>query len=98
VPDGKTLATDALIKSIEAARSYYPAIPADIENESAQRVSATTPVWRKIRITDVTAAQCAEAGRVLGLPEMPIWTLFARTFTFRSARGGTSSTRGMSNS
>ncbi len=67
--------------------SYYSGVPGDIDSDSAQPVSATTPIWRNIRITDVTAAQCPEAGRVLGLPEMPISDLIFTNVHLSGGRG-----------
>ncbi len=45
---------------------YYPKIPA--ENES-QPVTAETPVYRNIRITNLTATSPRSAGFIVGLPE-----------------------------
>jgi polygalacturonase len=52
--------------------SYYPSVPRQVESDPAQPVTATTPIWRDIRIARLTAKDCPEAGRIIGLPEMPI--------------------------
>ena len=54
--------------------SYYPnnTTPKEPENDKAQPVGATTPTWRKIRITNVKSQGSPEAGRIFGLPEMPV--------------------------
>lgn len=67
--------------------SYYPSIPADVETDRAQPVSATTPIWRNIRITDVTATHCPEAGRIFGLPEMPVSDVLFTNVHLSAAKG-----------
>lgn len=52
--------------------SYYPSIPKDLESEKPQLVTPTTPIWRNIHVSNVTVTDSPEAGRILGLPEMPI--------------------------
>lgn len=54
--------------------SYYPerGIPKVITGDTGQPVNATTPIWRNIRITNVTAEGGTTAGRMVGVPEMPI--------------------------
>ena len=58
--------------------SYYPRIPKDPAADPAQAVGATTPIWRNIHITNVTATGGAIAGQLVGLAEMPIDSI---TFT-----------------
>ena len=67
--------------------SYYPSIPADVENDPAQPISPTTPIWRNIRITDLTGTHCGEAGRMLGLPEMPISDVVLTNVHLSAAKG-----------
>ena len=54
--------------------SYYPnnTTPAEPEKDEPKAVTATTPIWRNIRISNVTIDDCPEAGRIFGLPEMPV--------------------------
>lgn len=52
--------------------SYYPKIPADVLNVAPEPVKATTPIWRHIRINNVTGEGGQVAGQILGLPEMPV--------------------------
>jgi polygalacturonase len=59
--------------------SYYPdnTIPANPTTDTGSIVTATTPIWRDIVISNVTgiAASGRNAGRIYGLPEMPITNL-----------------------
>jgi polygalacturonase len=48
---------------------YYPKIPA---TDTAQPVTATTPVYRNIRIENLTAYGPKGAGFIVGLPEKAI--------------------------
>ena len=55
--------------------SYYPKPPADPAADPAQPVTVKTPVWRNIRISHLTSTGSPEAGRIIGLPEMPVTDL-----------------------
>src|SRR5439155_14560799 len=46
--------------------SFYPKIPTDVDRDAAQDVKATAPIWKNIRITNVTAEGGAIAGRIIG--------------------------------
>ena len=54
--------------------SYYPnsKTPKQPDKDPPQAVAATTPIWRNIRIINLQATDCPEAGRIFGLPEMPV--------------------------
>jgi len=52
--------------------SYYPRAPENLADDPAQPVTATTPIWRDIRINNVTITNSPEAGRIIGLPAMPV--------------------------
>jgi len=52
--------------------SYYPRIPESPRDDPAQPAGPTTPIWRNIRIINVTSVGGKQAGRIIGLPEMPI--------------------------
>jgi hypothetical protein len=52
--------------------SYYPKTPDDVANDPAQAITNTTPIWRNIRISNLTSTDSPEAGRILGLAEMPV--------------------------
>jgi polygalacturonase len=67
--------------------SYYPSIPKDVETDAAQAVGATTPIWRNIHIEDVTITDSPEAGRIIGLPEMPIENLTFKNVKITTAKG-----------
>jgi polygalacturonase len=53
--------------------SYYPKPPAKVNDDAAQPVTDTTPIWKDIVITNVTSTDgTGAAGQILGLPEMHI--------------------------
>jgi polygalacturonase len=54
--------------------SYYPEskAPKDLSNAEKEDVTSKTPTWRNIHISHVTATDCEYAGRIIGVPEMPI--------------------------
>jgi polygalacturonase len=52
--------------------SYYPKIPKHPEDDPAQPVGATTPHWRHIRISNVSAVESKIAGQIIGVAEMPV--------------------------
>ena len=52
--------------------SYYPKAPADPAQDPAQPVDSRTPIWRHIRIRNMTSTGSPTAGIILGLPEMPV--------------------------
>jgi hypothetical protein len=71
---------------------YYPKIPA---TDSAQPVTADTPVYRDIQIINLTASGPKSAGFIVGLPEMCVSNvvlenvrIYAKTgLTIRNAKG-----------
>jgi polygalacturonase len=52
--------------------SYYPDAPKYPAADPPRAINATTPIWRHIRITRLRATNCATAGMIVGLPEMPV--------------------------
>ena len=48
---------------------YYPKIPAE---DTTEPVTSTTPVYRNISITNLTATSSKNAGFIVGLPESPV--------------------------
>lgn len=52
--------------------SYYPRTPADPAADPAQPVTEKTPIWRHIQIRNITSTDSPEAGRIIGLAEMPV--------------------------
>lgn len=52
--------------------SYYPKAPDDPAQDPAQPVNSLTPIWRSIRISNVTSTNSPTAGQIIGLPEMPV--------------------------
>lgn len=51
--------------------SYYPKAPKDPARDAEQPVTPKTPIWRNITIRRVKVTDSPEAGRIIGLPEMP---------------------------
>jgi polygalacturonase len=52
--------------------SWYPKIPTHPEQYPAHAVNDRTPIWRHIRISNVTSVNGGIAGQIAGLPEMPV--------------------------
>jgi polygalacturonase len=67
--------------------SYYPKIPAEPIADPAQAVTATTPVWRHLRIRNLTADGAAVAGEIIGLPEMPVSDVLLTNVHIKARRG-----------
>jgi polygalacturonase len=66
---------DCTMKHVKIAiliESYYPKIPPDPTQDPSQPVDPTTPIWKNINITNVTATGSKTAGQIAGLPEMPV--------------------------
>ncbi len=53
---------------------YYPnnTTPERPDLDKPQEMTRTTPVWRNIRISNLTVSDCPAAGRIFGLPESPV--------------------------
>jgi polygalacturonase len=69
--------------------SYYPnnTTPKDPSKDAPQPVTKTTPIWRNIRISNVTVTDCPEAGRIFGLPESPIENLTLTNVKISAEKG-----------
>jgi polygalacturonase len=67
--------------------SYYPKIPKDAAAGPAEPVGKATPIWRGIRISNVTATGATAAGRMIGLPEMPISDVVLADVKISAERG-----------
>ena len=67
--------------------SYYPSIPNEVENDAAQPVNDQTPIWRNIRIEDVTATGGPEVGRIIGVAEMPVQDLVLNDVKITAKKG-----------
>jgi polygalacturonase len=52
--------------------SYYPTLPTDPTTDPGQAVTATTPEWENITLTNITATGSTNAGILWGLPEAKI--------------------------
>jgi polygalacturonase len=60
------------VKAAIVITSFYPEKIKDPANDPPQELNETTPIWRHIRINNVTATNCASAGMILGLAEAPV--------------------------
>jgi polygalacturonase len=63
---------------------YYPKVP---KEDAAQPLTATTPVFRGIRITNVTASSPRTAGQIVGLPESLISDLILENVSLSAPTG-----------
>lgn len=52
--------------------SYYHGLPEVGERHETRPVDARTPIWRNVRIRNLTAIGSKKAGLMMGLPEMPL--------------------------
>lgn len=54
--------------------SYYPEhdAPKDLSTATSRPITRNTPIWRNMHISHVTATGGEFAGRIIGIPEMPI--------------------------
>ncbi|MGN6367511.1 MAG: glycoside hydrolase family 28 protein [Phycisphaerae bacterium] len=52
--------------------SYFPIIPKNAMSDKPAAVTASTPVWKDIRVTNFSATGALSAGSIVGLPEQPI--------------------------
>ena len=60
------------VKTAIVITSYYHGLPKPGQKHETKPADARTPVWRNIRIKNVTATHIDEAGLLMGLPEMPM--------------------------
>jgi len=49
--------------------SYYPSDPPNPTTNATEKVTSTTPIWKHIKITDLTATGSSNGGTLYGLPE-----------------------------
>lgn len=72
-----------------ATNSAQDAVQHDLPAEDAsQTVNQTTPVYRNIRISNLTATCPRSAGMIIGLPESPIANVLLENFHITAARTG----------
>ena len=68
--------------------SYYPdsTIPSNPTTDTGSAIVATTPIWRDVIISNVNAVASSgrNAGRIYGLPEMPITNLTLTKVTVKA--------------
>jgi len=64
--------------------AYYPRIP---KEDLAQPVTPQTPVYRNIRITNVTATSPRSAGVIVGLPECEVSDVVLENVNISAPRG-----------
>jgi polygalacturonase len=79
--------TDITMKNVKVPISiagYYPKIPAE---DTPQPVTPTTPIYRNIRITNLTATSPQSAGFIVGVPESPITDVVMENVTITAPKG-----------
>lgn len=52
--------------------SYYPKTPAAPQDDPAQAVTSTTPVWKNIVMNNINISNCPNSIVIWGLPEMSV--------------------------
>jgi polygalacturonase len=60
------------VKSPIVITSFYPKKIDDPANDPAQKLDEKTPIWRHIKINNVTSTNSPSAGMILGLAESPV--------------------------
>jgi polygalacturonase len=79
--------TDITMKNVIVPISiagYYPKLP---DEDKAQPVTPTTPVYRNILIKNMTATSPESAGFIVGVPESPITDVVLENVTITAPKG-----------
>ena len=75
-PGGGSALRESDDEEREGADLHHQLLPANparaAERSGSARSASTTPIWRNIRIRDLTSTNSPEAGRIYGLAEMPV--------------------------
>jgi polygalacturonase len=58
--------------------SYYPHAPKHSWAQAPKAIGRFTPIWRNIRIINLTSVGSPVAGHIIGLPEMPVQNVLLR--------------------
>jgi polygalacturonase len=80
--------SDIIMKNVDPAITitcYYPKIPAE---DAPQAMTNTTPIFRNIRIKNLSAICPRDAGIIIGLPESPISGVLLENVRITAARSG----------
>jgi polygalacturonase len=75
------------VKNSILITSYYPRIPPQPQNDPAQPINATTPIWRHIRINNVKSEDGINAGQIAGLTEMPVSDIVFTNVSISAGKG-----------
>lgn len=67
--------------------SYYPSLPTDPTTDTAQAVTATTPLWENITIKNLQSTGSPNAGTLWGLPEAKIANVVFDGVRIQAAKG-----------
>jgi polygalacturonase len=67
--------------------SYYPTLPTDPKADTAQAITATTPIWKNITIKNVTVTGSDNGGILWGLPEEKIQNLTLDNVKISATKG-----------
>jgi polygalacturonase len=84
--------TDLKMKNVDRVldiTSFYPprTLPKPGETVPPAPVTDQTPVVRHIVIRNLTAENCGDAGRIVGLPEMPLQDIVLDNVTINARTG-----------
>ncbi|HUO07193.1 MAG TPA: glycosyl hydrolase family 28 protein [Phycisphaerae bacterium] len=66
--------------------SYFPTIPKSAASDKPQPLTPNTPIWRNIRISNLSATGSPSAGYIVGLPEQPITDVSLSNITIAASR------------
>ena len=77
------------VKSPILISSYYPErnAPKQAELDPAKPIEATTPIWKNIRISNVTSEGSPSAGKIIGLAEMPVQDITFTNVSISATKG-----------
>jgi polygalacturonase len=67
--------------------SYYPTMPTDPTVDTAQAITATTPIWQDITLSNITITGSPNAGVLWGLPEEPISNVTFSNVKIQATKG-----------
>ena len=67
--------------------SYYPHAPKNSWLESPKPIGRYTPIWRNIRIINLTSVHSPVAGHIIGMPGAPVTNVLLRNVHIKAKTG-----------
>ena len=67
--------------------SYYPHAPKNSWLQSPKPIGRYTPIWRNIRIINLTSVQSPVAGHIIGMPGAPVTNVLLRNVHIKAKTG-----------